>query len=257
MSILRVCFSLAWTMGPAIGSVILVSFGFRVLFLSAAGLWGLFLAGVLFFVPECKRSRPDPGTPRPSLWQSLRNPQLALCVATFASLFAANAINMLNLPLAFTRTLGGTEKHLGIVFGIGPLVEIPLMIWFGHLANRGFTLGLIRFGFAVTAVYFAGLWLASEAWHVYLLQILSGTSFAILTNVAILFFQDLMPDQVGLATAQFTNSQMIGALVGMFSFGFLVEALGHQGCFLVCSLLLCAATALSLRFRRLAAVPDE
>lgn len=249
MSVVRVCFSFSWTMGPALGSLVLITFGFHGLFLSAAALYLLFFAGVLRYVPQRHRSRSTTKTVGNSVWATLRQPGLLLCFIAFAAVFAAHAINMMNLPLALTRSLGGSERDFGIVFGIGPVVEIPLMLWFGHLAGKGYQLPLIRLGFLVTALYFAGLACASTPWHVYLLQILSGTSFAILTNVAILFFQDLLPRQVGLATALFSNAQALGTLLGMLSFGFLVESFGHQNAFLACAAITTLALVLIACFR--------
>ncbi|KAF0094364.1 MAG: MFS transporter SET family sugar efflux transporter [Puniceicoccaceae bacterium 5H] len=252
MSVVRVCFSFSWTVGPALGSAMLLAFGFRGLYLAAAALYGAFLVGVLFFVPHRRRERAPQGQPRQAFAKTLLRPDLLLCFLTFAAVFAANAINMMNLPLAITRSLGGTERDFGIVFGIGPLVEIPLMLWFGHLAAKGFQLPLIKLGVGITLLYFLGLAAASAPWHVYLLQCLNGASFAILTNVAILFFQDLLPRQLGLATSIFSNSQAAGSLVGMFSFGFIVEAVGHQNAFLVCAALTGVALALILCYRTVA-----
>ncbi|EDY85277.1 transporter, major facilitator family [Verrucomicrobiia bacterium DG1235] len=249
MSVVRVCFSFAWTLGPAAGSLVLIAYGFRALFLAAAGLYLIFLLGIIRFVPE-QTIQPQTGSQKiPSLWRTLKRPDLLLCFITFATVFAANAINMLNLPLAITRTLGGTERDFGIIFGIGPLVEIPLMLWFGHLAGKGYQLFLIRLGVAIMALYYFGLFFAYAPWHVYLLQILSGAGFAILTNVAILFFQDLVPGQMGLATSIFSNAGAVGNLLGMLSFGFIVEALGHQNAFSICAGLSLLALVMILTYR--------
>ncbi|MDQ8198880.1 sugar efflux transporter [Pelagicoccus enzymogenes] len=242
LSVVRVTFSFSWTVGPALGATMLIAFGFRGLFLAASLLYALFLLGILRFVPEKKPARPDRSSPQTSLWKTLRHPRLLLSFLSFAAVFAANAINMMNLPLAITRSLNGKESDLGIVFAIGPVAEIPLMIWFGQLASRGHQLMLIKLGFLITSLYFAGLYLSSSPWHVYALQLLSGASFAILSNVAILYFQDLAPNQMGLATSLFSNAGATGNLLGMLSFGFLVEQWGNQGTFLAC----CAVASIGL-----------
>ncbi|MFP4281597.1 MAG: sugar efflux transporter [Opitutales bacterium] len=249
MSVVRVCFSFAWTLGPALGATLLIAFGFRGLFLSAAGLYLIFLLGVLRVVPRGVAPRAAARPSLPPLWSTLRRPRIALSVLAFSAAFAALYINMLNLPLALTRTFGGKESDLGIVFGIGPLVEIPLMLWFGHLAGKGHTRRLIQFGFLITCLYFGGLFLAEAPWHVYLLQILSGAIFAILTNVAILYFQDLCPEQLGLSTALFSNSNAIGSVVGMLGFGYLVESFGHRGAFAACTAIAVFAFFVSAFFR--------
>ncbi len=250
MSVVRVCFSFAWTLGPAAGSLILVAYGFEGLFSAAAGLWLVFLAGVLFFVPHRPRPKALPGVKRDSVWHTFRRKDVVICFGAFVLLLSTQSMNMMNLPLAIIRTLGGTERDFGIVFGIGPLVEIPMMLWFGHLASRGHQLSLIRLGFVLSILYFIGLSLSTEPWHVYLLQIVSGTIISITSNVAIVFFQDLLPSQPGLATALYSNAMAAGNLLGMLSFGFVVECVGHRGVFASCAIISVLALLLILRHRQ-------
>jgi SET family sugar efflux transporter-like MFS transporter len=250
MSVVRVCFSFAWTVGPAVGSVVLVAYGFRGLFSAAAVLWCIFLIGVIIFVPYRARPKRVSSIKIDSIWHTFRRRDVVICSAAFAVLFATLSINMMNLPLAIIHTLGGTERDFGIVFGIGPLVEVPMMIWFGHLASRGFQLPLIRLGFVLALLYFFGLSFATAPWHVYLLQIVSGVMISICSNVAIVFFQDLLPSQPGLATALYVNAQASGNLLGVLSFGFLVEGFGHRGVFIACTGLAALALVMIFQYKR-------
>jgi SET family sugar efflux transporter-like MFS transporter len=227
MSVVRVCFSFAWTVGPAIGAAMAATFGFRGVFLGAALLYLVFFAGVVRFVRFCPHP-PQAAEARPPIWRVLARGDIAAVFIAFLLFFAAHAMNMLNLPLMITQALGGTERHVGIVFGVGPLAEIPLMLWFGLLAARGHQLALIRIGAVASLAYFILLGFVGAPWHIYPLQILSGAAFAILTNVAILFYQDLLPRQTGLATALFGNAMHIGNLAGYLCFGALVGAVGQQ-----------------------------
>lgn len=247
LSLVRVCFSFAWTVGPALGAAIVVRGGFAGLFLGAAALYGLFFLGVWRFVP--RRARPAAqvaAAARVPVGRTLRRPDLAGYFAAFVLVFAAFAMNMMNLPLAIAQVLGGSAGDLGLVFGVGPLVEIPLMLWFGQLAARGHQLALIRLGGLTSALYFLLLLQAANVWQVCLIQMLSGASFAILANVAIAFFQDLLPEQPGLATTVFANSSSVGNLVGYLGFGALAAPLGPRGLFAVCGI--AAALACGLLF---------
>jgi MFS transporter, SET family, sugar efflux transporter len=250
MSVVRVCFSFAWTVGPAVGAVIVVAYGFEGLFSAAAALWALFLLGVIFFVPYRPRPPQISTNKTDSIWQTFRRRDVVICFISFTILAAGQAINMMNLPLAIIHELGGTKRDFGIVFGIGPLVEIPMMIWFGHLASLGYQLKLIRLGFLLSILYFVGLSFATEPWHVYLLQIISGVIVSISSNVAIVFFQDLLPSQPGLATALFSNAQSAGNLLGILSFGFLVEGFGYRGVFYACTGLAIVAFCMVLQYRK-------
>lgn len=232
-SVVRVCFSVAWTAGPSVGAWIKVVFGFRGLFLGAATLFLLFLVGVIAFLPHESRPPHARAAARDPLWRVLTRGDLLALFVAFLLIFAAHVINMQNLPMVITRLLGGTAGDVGIAFGIGPLVEVPLMLWFGLLAARGHQLALIRFGVGATVLYFLLLTLTHTPAQVFPLQFFHGLSFAIISNVAIVFFQDLVPGQPGVATAVFTNASSLGNLVGYFSFGQLVDSVGHRGLFLV------------------------
>lgn len=249
MSVVRVCFSIAWTAGPSVGAWMQVHYGFRGLFLGAASLYGVFLVGVAVFVPFEARPPHVRAAVREPVWRVLtRGDILALWVA-FLLIFAAHTLNMLNLPLQITRGLGGSGRDVGIAFGVGPLVEVPLMLWFGVLAARGHTLGLIRFGAVATAIYFVLLSFTRAPWQVFPLQALHGLSFAIISNVAILFFQELVPGQPGLATTIFANASSLGNLVGYFSFGVLAQTVGNRGLFLVSAILTAVTCAIMMLYR--------
>lgn len=248
-SVVRVCFSLAWTAGPTVGAWVLIEFGFRGLFLGAAMLFLCFLVGVLRFVPLVHRPAQTRRAAREPVWRVVTRGDIFSAFLAFLLIFAAHTINMMNLPLVITKLLGGTGRDVGITFGIGPLAELPLILWFGLLAARGHQLALIRIGAAATVIYFLLLTLPREPWHVFPIQILHGLSFAIISNVAILFFQDLLPGQPGLATTIFTNAANVGNLVGYFGFGALVQPLGHRGMFVVSALLTTVTFVIVLFYR--------
>ena len=248
-SVVRVCFSLAWTAGPSIGAWMMLQFGFRGVFLGAALLYLVLFFGVVRSVPFAPRTIQMRKAEHPPVWRILTRADIFAVFLAFLLIFAAHTINMLNLPLVVTQLLGGSGWDVGITFGIGPLVEIPLMLWFGLLAARGHALGLIRFGVAATVLYFGLLIVAREPWHIFPIQVLHGLSFAIISNVGILFFQNLLPGQPGLATTIFTNAANVGNLVGFFSFGSLLVPLGHRRLFAVSGVLTAVTLAIMLLYR--------
>lgn len=249
MSLVRVCFSFAWTVGPAIGAWMMAGFGARGVFLGAGALWLLFMVGILRYVPHSPPAGHAHAETHLPVWRVITRGDIFISFAALTLVFGAHATNMMNLPLAVVTMLGGKESDLGIIFAVGPIVEIPLMLWFGHLATRGHQLLLIRLGVLATVGYFLLLSLATQPWHTYPAQVLSGISFAILTNITISFFQDMLPGQRGLATTIFANAHNLGNLLGYFFFGALLEAYGHRGVFLACSFSSAAALVLILLYR--------
>ena len=254
MSLIRVCFSVAWTLGPAVGGFVVQQAGFHSLFVAAALLYAIFLWGVWRFVPHVK-PQPHAAAVEVPVWRVLLRRDVFGAFTAFMAVFAAHAMNMMNLPLVITEVLGGSAGDIGLAFGVGPLVEVPLMIWFGHLGARGHQRALIVWGVAATVLYFLLLGLATAPWQILPIQILSGVSFAILTNVAILYFQDLLPGQAGLGTAIFSNAGNAGNLAGYLAFGLLTEPLGHRGLYGPCLALGVIALALILGIKPRTSAP--
>ena len=249
LSVVRVCFSIAWTAGPSIGAWMMVVLGFRGVFLGAASLYFAFFLAVAWFVPYRRREADVRAVVREPVWRVLVRPDLFAMFVAFLLVYVSHTMNAMNLPLMLTNVLGASGRDVGIAFGIGPLVEIPLMLWFGHLASRGHSLALLRFGGVITAIYFVLLNRVEAPWQVFLAQALHGTSFAIISNVGIMFFQDLVPGQPGLATTVFANAANFGNLVGFFGFSWLAQPLGNRRLFLASATLTAVMAAILFLYR--------
>jgi SET family sugar efflux transporter-like MFS transporter len=155
----------------------------------------------------------------------------------------------MNLPLLILRTLGGHEQQIGIAYSVAPVFELPFMFWFGLLASRGHPGRLIRLGVIIAVAYYGLLFFVREAWHIYPLQILSAAMIAVVSGIAITFFQSYIPDQPGTATNLYSSANRVGSTIGYLCFGSLAEALGYRSVFLVCTAL-CAAAFLLLWLAR-------
>ncbi len=235
MSLLRISFSLAWTVGPAIGAWVMNQYGYRGIFLGAAGLYGLFLLGVLLFVPHRSHPPAAHAAKRESVLQALTRKDILFSFTAFVLVFSAHSISLLNLPLMVKEDMGGTVANIGIIYGVAPFAEMPLMLWSGRAASRGHMMPLLRVGALATVAYFLAVSFVRTPQQIYPMQILSAVSIAILTNVTIPFYQELLPTQPGLATTIYSNSFSAGSLVGYFAFGLLVGVCGHRGLFYVCA----------------------
>lgn len=248
MNIFRLLFSLAWTIGPAISAWVMVKSSYEGIFLVCAGLFAVLLVIVWLYIP----ARPPPAAlsaTRTSLGKVLRRPDLLCYFAAIALVFMCTTIGMMNLPLMILRTLGGNEAHVGIAYSVAPVFELPLMFWFGLLASRGHPGRLIRLGVILAIAYYGLLFFVREPWHIYPVQILSAAMIAVISGIAITFFQSYIPDQPGTATNLYTTANRVGSTAGYLSFGTLAEALGYRPIFLVCALV-CAGAFLLLWLAR-------
>jgi SET family sugar efflux transporter-like MFS transporter len=253
LSIQRVFFSLAWAIGPGLGAVILEldrGDGYRSIFIAASILCVLVLLGTLLFVPRREHSAAAKAAAAVPLWQVLGRRDIAFYFGGLVLFFAAHTVGGQVLPLMVTGEMGGTDRSVGVIAGLSPAFELPLMLWFGRLASRGHTVNLIRIGIAINALYFVLLTYATAPWHVWPMQLLAATAMAINTNITITFFQDLLPNQAGIATSLFANSYTVGKLIGLGVF-WSRDAIGNiQLCFLCAGITVLALIAFFIRQRR-------
>jgi SET family sugar efflux transporter-like MFS transporter len=251
MNFIRSFFALAWTVGPAIAAYLMTHYSFRVTFSAAAVTLSIFCALVALYVPR----RPPSEASRKAaaelpLSLAFKERRLVAHFVAFALYFCCATMGMMNLPLLILGELAGAERDVGIAYSIAPLFELPLMFYVGVLATRFEHAKLIRGALALGVVYYAGLALANTPTQVFVLQALSAAIVAVMSGVAITFFQNFLPHQAGSATNLYSTSSRVGATVGYLGFGAIAGALGHRAVFGV-TVLLCAVSLTTLAvFRR-------
>jgi SET family sugar efflux transporter-like MFS transporter len=151
----------------------------------------------------------------------------------------------MNLPLMILHSLGGTEKQVGIAYSVAPFFELPFLLMFGVAAAKGSKPGpMIRLGVVIGVAYYLLLSQVRAPWQIYPIQILSAAMIAVLSGIAITFFQNYIPNQPGTATNLYTNANRLGSTVGYLCFGFLASGFGHRAVFLVCAAVCAAAFVL-------------
>lgn len=233
----RLFFALAWTIGPAVASWVMIGYSYRGLFLSAAGIFVVFLLFVLRFIPNTRPKESTRKVVHTPLRETLTRRDVLGYFIGFVLINTCSTISMMNLPLMVLHTLHGTPHDVGIVYGVGPIFELPLMIYFGVLASKGDQSGVIRTGTLIAIFYYSLLLFVRVPWHVYPLQLLSAAMVAVNSGIAITFFQNYLPGQPGTATNLFVTSARIGSTAGYLLFGWLAETIGYRQVFGACALL--------------------
>lgn len=252
MNVVRLFFALAWTVGPALGAA-LVAHSFRVAFLTAAGVFLAFTVLVALCVPEVP---PSEGSKRAAsalpLRVAFRNPALFAHFIAFVLFFACSTMGMMNLPLLLLQELHGGEGAVGVAYALPPFFELPFMVYFGVLATRVRHERLVLFAMLLAAVYYAGLSWAGLPRHVYVLQVASAAIVAVMSGVAISFFQRFLPEQAGTATNLYSSASRVGSMLGYLTFGAVADGLGHRAVFRLAVGATLLAAAIVYSFRRTA-----
>ncbi len=253
MNVFRLFFALSWTVGPATASWVMIHFSFRGTFLVAAAVFFLFLLAVLRFVPYAPPFVGRKAAEAMPLSRALTRPVILAHFVAFVLVFTATTICMSNLPLLVLKNLGGTQGHVGIIYCVAPVFELPFMFFFGMLATKGDHTRLIRLSFILSVVYFAGLSVVGAPWHIYPLQVISAAIVAVTSGVAITFFQNFLPDQVGTATNLYSNAMRVGGTTGYLLFAALAEPFGYRMVFVFCTGLCLVAVGIVFYYRHTAA----
>jgi SET family sugar efflux transporter-like MFS transporter len=248
MNIYRLALSLAWTTGPAVAAWVMIRYSFRGTFLICASFFFLLMLIVWRYIP----SRPPAAaalSARVPLFRLLHRHDLLSYFSAFVLVFVCATMGMMNLPLMILHTLGGSQQQVGIAYSVAPFFELPFLLLFGLLASKGRPGPLIRLGVIIAVAYYALLSQVRAPWHIYPIQILSAAMVAIVSGIAITFFQSYIPNQPGTATNLYTNANRIGSTAGYLCFGSLATSLGYRSVFVVCAVV-CAAAFLLLWLAR-------
>ncbi|EFM09492.1 major facilitator superfamily MFS_1 [Paenibacillus curdlanolyticus YK9] len=255
MNVFRTFFALSWTIGPALGSFILIKLGFKGLYLFVAAIYLIIIVSVFFFMKKSddvqeKELRTRASAPSVPLRTIIFQSHILINLIAFTLIKAATTIGSMNMSQFMIKELHSGEEQIGIVFSIPPIFEIPFMLLTGVLATRVDNRILIRLGMLSATLYFTLLYVASHPWEVYLIQILSAATISITSGVAITYFQNFIPDMPGTATSLYMNTSTVGSMVAFLLFGFTAELYGYRFVNLVCALLAVASLVLLLAVRK-------
>lgn len=254
MNAFRMAFALSWTVGPAMAAWIMIGYSYRGIFLCASGCFCLFFLVVWLSVPAVSRSPLSTDMSRQgSVFQLLRRGDVLAHFVGFVLIFASQTIGMMNLPLLVLNVLGGSEYHVGIIYSIAPIFELPLMFYFGVLAGRMDPARIIRLGVIFAVAYYGLLSIVQAPWHIYPIQILSAATVAVTAGLAITYFQNYLPHHPGSATNLYSNAMRIGSTIGYLLFGTLAWNFGYRAVFVTCT----AFTLVSLALLCVPRRPDE
>ncbi|WP_407271555.1 sugar efflux transporter [Radiobacillus sp. PE A8.2] len=233
MNVFRMFMALAWTVGPAFAGWMLVWLDFKNLFLMVAT--GFFISIIIISIYlKDEPNKIDMTGRQVALGKFIFKPYIMANVLAMFLLHAATTINMQNIPQFVTKELGGTEAHVGIIFSVPPVFEVPLMIMFGILATRLDLKLLIRLGFLFSFLYFLLIWNVTAPWQIYPLQILSAANVAITAGLAVTYFQNFLPKEQGTATTLYMNTQKIGQTAGFLLFGYFSSIISYGNVFIIC-----------------------
>ncbi|KOV85508.1 hypothetical protein ADL03_13025 [Nocardia sp. NRRL S-836] len=216
VSVLRTLLSVAWVAGPPVAALLVSEVGWVGLFASTAALQ-LGVAVIAWFLPVPVEASQEKGAQEEVVEQGApagpSRGRISVVSVAFTFLQGSVALAVSGLPLFITTNLEGTAGDAGLVMGLCAALEIPMMLWFGALANRKSLHMLVVVGAAISLGYH-GLMLVTDAvWQVMAAQLLHATVISLVMGVGINYFQSLDPGRPGHTTTMFSNTQIVGTMI--------------------------------------------
>ncbi len=139
------------------------------------------------------------------------SPPVLIRVVAVALISSTLHVNGAILPLIVTDAAHGTVADVGILVGIVAFLEVVFIVVWGRAQRVMSNVTALAIGTSIYIVYLVLLGLASQAWHVYALTVISGIGAAALISIPITYLQDLIAERPGLGSALISVNIFLGA----------------------------------------------
>jgi MFS transporter, SET family, sugar efflux transporter len=239
----RAIVSVAWIAGPPLATLIIGTLGNRAILLAIGAVAVLVIATTAVMISQ-QSAAPDHDSSAKVAEDdhlALRRRGVALIVAAFVLLQAANATVTSIMTLFVTETMRIDVIWAGIALGVAAGLEVPALVLIGRLSLRFSSLRLIVTGCLAGIAYYVAMAYVTGPAMLIALQPLNAWCFAAIAGVGLTLFQQMIP-RPGLSTGLYMNTRRVGAIVSgpIIALGS-TTALGNRGIFLACGLLIILA----------------
>lgn len=237
-AIMRAQIAFAWVAGPPAGFLLATYFSFT---LSYAVAGALYLVVALLSVRLLPRLETKAAAPAVSAKKTVMLPPLApaikrslwFCVLAFSLMWGANNAYLISLPIHLKDNLQIDAQWMGWVMGITAALEVPFMLLAGYYASRFRLVNLIRCAGVAALCLYVGVYLATDLWQLFLLQLFNAIFIGLLAGVGVSVVQELMPGRAGGASALYTNTTHLGNLFSSLLVGVVADYFGYHQVFIV------------------------
>ena len=242
---MRAQFSLAWVVGPPLAFAISLHYGFGALFAVGAVAYLFSAMLVRRYLPDLGRvSGRDCTDPR-----GLRNADVRWLFLASTLLWTCNSMYLINMPLYLSRELHHPQSLAGWMMGTAAALEIPLMLWAGHLSRRWGKKPMLILAALAGILFYIGMSNVVRPELLLMLQLANALFIGILAGLGMVYFQDLMPGSPGQATTLFTNSIRTGSILAGLLAGLIAQYWSYFGVFVLAIGLTSIACGLLWRVR--------
>ncbi|MFC3913769.1 sugar efflux transporter [Pseudaeromonas sharmana] len=230
---MRAMFSLAWVVGPPIAFAVSLNYGFMHLFLFGLGIYLLSALVVHLGLPVVHRD----ASANLEMGPVQNNQTVRWLFASSTLFWTCNNMYLIAMPLYVTSQLGRTEGLAGWMMGTAAGLEIPIMLIAGWLCSRWRKHSLLMISGVAAIGFYVAMLTQTEPFLLLLSQVGNALFIGILAGMGMLYFQDMLPGQAGVATTLFTNSIRSGAILAGALAGGIAEYYDYHAVFIAALLM--------------------
>ena len=230
-SLIRAQLSLAWVIGPPLSFGLAIHYGFTSMYLCAMSMFIISMFVVAVFLPPVEKksisslSPSQLATANQSIFTN-RNVMCLLLSTIF--MWTANMMYIIDMPIYVEKVLHLSDSLPGALMGLAAGIEIPVMIIAGYMVPALGKRNLFFIAIICGILFYVGMIVFTDPIMLYVLQIFNALFIGIVANIGIIYFQDLLPTRMGVASTLFNNGIICSVILAGIIQGFVSQAYGHE-----------------------------
>lgn len=230
-SLIRAQLSLAWVIGPPLSFGLAIHYGFTLMYLCAMSMFIISMFVVAVFLPPVEKksisslSPSQLATANQSIFTN-RNVMCLLLSTIF--MWTANMMYIIDMPIYVEKVLHLSDSLPGALMGLAAGIEIPVMIIAGYMVPALGKRNLFFIAIICGILFYVGMILFTDPIMLYVLQLFNALFIGIVANIGIIYFQDLLPTRMGVASTLFNNGIICSVILAGIIQGFASQAYGHE-----------------------------
>lgn len=230
-SLIRAQLSLAWVIGPPLSFALAINYGFTTMYLTAMSMFMVAMIFVAIFLPSVEKN-PTSSLDAVNLATAnqpiFKNKNVVFLFLSTIFMWTANMMYLIDMPLYVDSVLHFSSSLPGELMGLAAGIEIPVMLIAGYLVPYLGKRNLFFIAIICGVLFYIGIISFPNEIVLYILQIFNALFIGIVANIGIIYFQDLLPTRMGVASTLFNNGITCSIILAGMLQGFISDTYGHE-----------------------------
>lgn len=229
-SLIRAQLSLAWVIGPPLSFALAINYGFTTMYLTAMSMFLVAIIFVAIFLPSVEKnptSSLDSANLAAANQPIFKNKNVVFLFLSTIFMWTANMMYLIDMPLYVDSVLHLSSSLPGELMGLAAGIEIPVMLVAGYLVPYLGKRNLFFIAIICGVLFYLGIILCPSKLILYILQVFNALFIGIVANIGIIYFQDLLPTRMGVASTLFNNGITCSIILAGMLQGFISDKYGH------------------------------